>query len=204
MRTKTLTALMLGALLTVAVPPAPAMAAGDANPAPAPQGAPDGAACGLITRAEIEALQGARLVQAKGSDSAQGGFIVSQCFYQLEEFPRSVSLTLTRGDESAPGAARDRWNEIFHDGAGDGAVKESRAQTGKEARTDAAKEKKEGRPRRVDDVGDEAFWSGNAQVGALYILEGDVYIRLSVGGGEPEQARIERSRALARKALRRL
>jgi hypothetical protein len=56
----------------------------------------------------------------------------------------------------------------------------------------------------VSGVGDEAWWTGNAQVGALYVLKGDAFLRISVGGGEPERARIERSRLLARRALRRL
>ena len=40
--------------------------------------------------------------------------------------------------------------------------------------------------------------------GALYVLKGDVFFRVSVGGPEKEEAMIDRCKALADKALARL
>ena len=37
--------------------------------------------------------------------------------------------------------------------------------------------------------------------GALYVLKNDVFIRISVGGPESEDAKINRCKALAEKAL---
>jgi hypothetical protein len=44
--------------------------------------------------------------------------------------------------------------------------------------------------RRVRGVGDEAFWNGSSLGGGLFVLKGDVYVRLSVGGPEPEAVEI--------------
>jgi hypothetical protein len=41
-------------------------------------------------------------------------------------------------------------------------------------------------------------------VGALYVLKGNTFVRISVGGVREEPARIEKSVALARLALKRL
>jgi hypothetical protein len=53
-------------------------------------------------------------------------------------------------------------------------------------------------------VGEKAFWSGNRFGGALYVLKGDVFIRISVGGPDKEETKIEKSKRLAEKALGRL
>ncbi len=75
--------------------------------------------------------------------------------------------------------ARDYWKQHFH--------------TGRK------------RPaRKIDGVGDEAYWTVGAMVGALYALMGDRFIRVSVGGYKTERERIETSERLARLVLRRL
>jgi hypothetical protein len=53
-------------------------------------------------------------------------------------------------------------------------------------------------------VGEEAYWVGGPVVGALYILRGDTFLRISVGGVREESRRIEKSIALARAALKRM
>lgn len=40
--------------------------------------------------------------------------------------------------------------------------------------------------------------------GAIYVLKNDVFIRISVGGPESEESKINHSKALAEKALARL
>ena len=56
-------------------------------------------------------------------------------------------------------------------------------------------------PKKIDGVGDEAYWSGNRFGGALYVLTKDVIIRVSVGGPNNEQTKIDKSKALAQKAI---
>ena len=53
-------------------------------------------------------------------------------------------------------------------------------------------------------MGDEAFWTGSSLGGGLFVLKGDAYFRLSVGGPDSEPVKIEKLKKLARKALRRL
>jgi len=53
-------------------------------------------------------------------------------------------------------------------------------------------------------IGDEAFWTGNRVGGVLYVLKKDVFIRVSLGGSDTPETRINKSKALAEKALGRL
>lgn len=65
-------------------------------------------------------------------------------------------------------------------------------------------EKKKDPPRPIPGAGDEAFWTGDARAGALYVLSADAVLRISVGGVSDEEERIRRSKVLARAALNRL
>jgi hypothetical protein len=56
-------------------------------------------------------------------------------------------------------------------------------------------------PKKVEGIGDDAYWIANRVGGALYVLKNDVFIRISVGGPESEDAKINRCKALAEKAL---
>jgi hypothetical protein len=58
--------------------------------------------------------------------------------------------------------------------------------------------------KKIDGVGEEAFWVGNRVGGAMYILKGNASIRLSIGGPDNEEEKIKKTRALAEKALARL
>ena len=60
------------------------------------------------------------------------------------------------------------------------------------------------RPRTIQGLGEQAYWVGSPLVGALYVLKGNTFLRISVGGVREESARIEKSVALARLALKRL
>ncbi len=71
----------------------------------------------------------------------------------------------------------------------------------------AGEEEEEGKkspPQRVADLGDEAFWTGTQISTALYVLKGDSYIRISVGGAGDQALKLEKSRKLAEFALKRL
>ena len=139
-------------------------------------------ACALLTAKEIEAA--ARAAAAiEALVAIRGELNVRQCFYQLPTFEKSVSLEVTSG----PGA-KAYWRKAFHE---------------KRLEEEEGEEEKE-RPERVTGVGKEAFWTGSARLGGLYVLKKDSILRLSIGGAESKDAKLAKLRALARSALKRL
>jgi hypothetical protein len=79
-----------------------------------------------------------------------------------------------------------------------------RGEDDSEEERSAEKGEKRAKPRPVAGIGDEAFWISNPVSGALYVLKGSSYLRISIGGGDPESAKIEKTIELARHALGRL
>jgi hypothetical protein len=164
-------------------------------------------ACVLITKEEAQAIQGSPITETKSSAQSSGGLRVAQCFYSATDFSRSISLAVTQTDPAAPikRTAREFWNDTF-----------SRYRTEEtESPKEELKEKKEtgqGReeeerstpPKKVDGIGEEAFWTANRFGGALYVLKKDVFIRISVGGSDEADIKRKNSVALAQKALDRL
>lgn len=59
-------------------------------------------------------------------------------------------------------------------------------------------------PRRVADVGEEAYRVGGRVSGTLYALKGERFLRVSLGGPDEDAARRQKVRAVAQKALARL
>jgi len=100
----------------------------------------------------------------------------------------SIVLTVTRKAEGGVDPSQS-WREIFH--------REESAR-----KKEAKEEEKE--PLQVVGVGDEAFWTGNRVGGALYVLKGNCYIRISVGGAGDQAQKIENSKKLALAVLKRL
>lgn len=142
--------------------------------------------CDLITSEEIEALQGGAVVGTKSSRRAGGGLAFNQCFFSLAEFSKSVHLEVVQNDPDHPSPVDPvrHWKELFH--------------------RDWDPTRKKGVPIKVDGVGDEAFWTGDARIGALYVLQGQSYIRLSVGGQSERSEKMDSAKILALKALNRL
>lgn len=144
--------------------------------------------CSLIAPEEVARIQSEAVVGTTTSSRSSGGLVHDHCFYTLPTHVNSVSLELVRRDASSPAGPgpKEHWAQLFH-----GPRKPGR-------------EKKEGLPIPVEEIGDEAFWSGNAMTGALYVLKGDRYLRIGVGGGEAMDSRIDKARRLAASALARL
>jgi hypothetical protein len=211
-------------------PPAPAQPSPTPSPTPAatavatvpsPQAkAPLPDACTLITKEEIQAVQGAPIKDTKSSGQATGEFAVSQCFYTATEYTKSVSLALTLRNPNGAGTRgpRDFWKETFGKFEGDGAKadkggnkdragKEGAEKEGAESRGRGGEreEEKEGKPpTKVESVGEAAFWTGSRFTGVLYVLKGDAFIRISIGGSDTDEVRLQKSKALAEKAVSRL
>ncbi len=59
-------------------------------------------------------------------------------------------------------------------------------------------------PKKIGELGDDAYWVGNRFGGVLYVLKGDCFISIGLGGTDDEHTKIEKSKVLAQKAVQRL
>ena len=178
---------------TSAATPEPKTISNEASaPSPAAS-AEEGAgeyACTLLTREETEAVQGEQFKATKASQKSGAGLTISQCYFELPTTVNSIVVTVTQ--KAAGPAGRDpsqSWQEIFH-----------REKTS----VKKGEEKEEKEPEKIEGVGDEAFWTGTRVGGALYVLKGNSYIRISVGGAGDQAQKTEKSKALALSVLKRL
>ena len=150
--------------------------------------AADNFACTLLTKEETQAVQGEPFKSTKPSEHSSAGLLISQCYFELPTSVNSVVLTVTRKAEGGRDPS-DSWREIFH-------------------RDESASKKEEGeeekKPLKIDGLGDEAFWTGTRVGGALYVLKGNCYIRISVGGAGDQAQKMENSKKLAADVLKRL
>jgi len=146
--------------------------------------------CRLLTDAEVRAVQGHAPTQKIPSKQPAGSFRFTQCYYRTAELSSSVSVALgiplTDNKRSGP---RDYWQAQF-----------KREQRDEREESDEKKQE----PRRLAGLGDEAFWVGDPVTGALYVLRGEVFLRVSVGGPADQSEKIKRARTLAIYALKRL
>ena len=165
--------------------------------------------CDLITNSEIEAVQGEAVSTAKGSERANGTLIISQCFYQLPTFNKSVSLEVIRRDPRHPSknAIKDFWQQRFHRREEKEEERERAEERERRARPGQSKAEEEAegsRPQKITGIGEEAFWSVNSITGALFVLKNDAVVRIGVGGPEAQAVKIKKALALAQKGLKRL
>ncbi|HEY6070184.1 MAG TPA: hypothetical protein VIU85_02340 [Chthoniobacterales bacterium] len=181
------------------------------NESSPPSNRPKIDACGLITKDEIEKIQGSPIKDAKGSENSDNSYRIAQCFYTAETFNKSVSLAVTQSNPGSPNAKnpRDFWKQSFgrwSDAAKDKEKEEEeKGDKRKKESLEEHEERESGQPpKKIDGIGDAAYWTANRMGGALYVLKNDVFIRISVGGPESEESKIEHSKALAEKALSRL
>ncbi len=144
-------------------------------------------ACTLLTKEEIQAVQGEPFKDTKPSQKTGAGLSVSQCYFELPTAANSVVLTVTRKADGGREPSQS-WHDIFHS----------------EKRSERKEEGREKEPQKIDGLGEEAFWTGNRVGGALFVLKGNCYIRISVGGAGDQAQKIEKSKALAESVLKRL
>ncbi len=144
-------------------------------------------ACALFTAQELQAAQGEALSQTTPTTPGVGDYTIAQCYFALPTNTNSVVITVAqRGSGPGGKEPREFWEETFH------------REGGKEGEREEEEEKRP--PLKVEGVGEEAYWVGSAVGGALYVLKGDLYLRVSTGGKE----QIERSKKLAQIALAKL
>jgi len=162
------------------------------------QAKPD--ACALLTSADIQAVQGDPVQETKPSSQPAGGLVMSQCLFRTAAPSKSVSLAVSSAGSVSP---RAFWQKQFHSGQPERGEREKDNPAA--GRKNAKQEEEEStQPRAIKGVGEQAYWVGSPMVGALYVLKGDTFLRISVGGVREEAARIQKSIALARLALKRL
>ena len=152
-------------------------------------------ACSLISKQEIESVQNAPVKEAKSSEHLDGTFRVSQCLYTAAEFSKSVTLALVRSDpkEGSKRSPKDFWKEKFD------------PYQNEEPKTKTGEEKEQGpAPKKIEGLGDEAYWVANRFGGILYVLKGDAFISIGIGGTDDQETKLKKSKALAEKALQRL
>ncbi len=154
-------------------------------------------ACTLLTSADIQAVQGEPLKTTKPSQLAGHEFVIDICYYELPTPSNSVSVSLAQPNRDKKDSVREFWQNTFGDsehgrkekereGAGEGEIE------------------KGAQAQKISGLGEEAFWFSSPIGGVLYVLKGDHYIRLSVGGKGTSEAKLNKSKALAKKAVARL
>jgi hypothetical protein len=162
--------------------------------------------CALLTKEEVSEVQGSPVTGTKNSERSAQGVSTTQCFYSTAEFNRSINLTVTRRDPAADGnrSARDVWRESFGRFSNPDAEAEEEHKEPKAGRRSEEEREKEAKPpTRVEGLGEEAFWTSG--IGStLYVLKGEQFLRISIGGPEKDEGKLEHAKRLAAKALERL
>ncbi len=153
-------------------------------------------ACSLLTTEEIAAIQGAAPTATTPTQSTQDGMTVTQCLFTLPTAANSIALTLSQRADGAGGRdARETWNEMFH--AAHPGKREEEEQHGEGEKRDRSSDK-------VENLGDEAFMTSLRFGAVLYVLKGERFLRVSIGGPHPGNEQVEKPKALAAAALKRL
>jgi len=118
----------------------------------------------------------------------------------------SVSLALTERDPASDSARdpREFWKDAF------GRYEETQKEITDEEREKKQslnEEEEEARarpPKKIEGLGDSAWWTAGRMGGAIYVLKNNAFLRVSVGGTGKEEEQMERAKKLAAKALSRL
>jgi hypothetical protein len=187
---------------------------------------PQSETCRMLSAEDVREVQGEAPQEAQGSEHLAGGLSMSQCFYRLPTFSKSVNVELIRGEGGESAAVKEFWALRFHPEA----VKKrelerehseeqerelerqkERERASGQVREGGHKEKEregeeeESRPQRVAGLGEDAYWSGNQITGALSVLtRKNAIVRVSLGGPESRDEKIKKASALARKLLNKL
>jgi len=98
--------------------------------------------------------------------------------------------TLAGAKSSSPDAVKNYWEEAFGE--------KDKSKGGER------EEERSAPPQRVAGVGEEAFWIGNNRGGAVYALNRDKLVRVSVGGPDDQKTKIEKSKRFVPDVLQRL
>jgi hypothetical protein len=172
--------------------------------------------CNLLTTDDLKAVQRESYKDALRSDRLDGDFVGAQCYYAMPTSVNSVVVNVTTAtDEAGAPNPKAFWEKTFGVDEEKGRAAKGEREREKEKRErEKEKPKERGReegeekeglpPERVKGLGDEAFWVGSAVGGALYVLKNDLFFRVSVGGGGDQKSKLNKSKTLADKILKKL
>src|SRR3989442_12847275 len=118
--------------------------------------------CKLLSSAEVEAVQGESVKEAKAGAQPSGAMLMSQCVFHTSTSAKSVNVALATprraGDSGL--APREFWQRQFHSTE----VKEKETRVaGKEAAPERDEEGSRARP--IDGPGEEGNWGGHTGAG---------------------------------------
>ncbi len=171
------------------------------------------AACSLVNAKEVGEIQGATMTEPLSSEASDGNILTSHCYYGSTVPNASVSLTVIQRDPAHPSkrAPSVFWREIFNKSGenkpgeeGEAEEKEKREKEGSSAKNEEEEAREKFHPQKISGIGEEAFWMGGRIGSTLYVLKNDVILRVSFGGMDTAEKKLEKSKALAMKALTRL
>jgi hypothetical protein len=157
--------------------------------------------CKLLSGADIQAVQADPVEETKPGTQPSGGLVMSQCLYRTANPSKSVSVAIASAGSTSP---RAFWQKQFQSANSSSEEKEHEKTAAEQKPGKHEEEEESTRPRTIQGLGEQAYWVGSPMVGALYVLKGNTFLRISVGGVREEPARIQKSVALARLALKRL
>lgn len=145
-------------------------------------------ACKLLSNEEIASIQGEPPARTQLLGESDGQLAVSQCNFLLPSGSNSMAVRVVeRGSGPNARDPKEVWQETFHGPP-----------------LDPANARHARKPEKVEGVGDEAFWLGNAKSGGLHVLSGNRYIRVNVGGQEEVPAKIAKTTKLSHLIVPRL
>ncbi|HEY6972184.1 MAG TPA: hypothetical protein VJA94_23430 [Candidatus Angelobacter sp.] len=152
----------------------------------------------------MKQVQGEDVVEKKYSEQGGSSFLFRSCFYRTAAFANSISLSLAVPAPAGKGAEgpREYWMKHFRDAdtSADSQAVEHEKSEGK----NEEEGERHSKPVEVKGIGEQAYWIANPRVGALYVLERNYFLRISVGGKGTDDLRSKKARDLARAALKRL
>ncbi|HKR63307.1 MAG TPA: subclass B3 metallo-beta-lactamase [Thermoanaerobaculia bacterium] len=140
--------------------------------------------CGLLTRDDIRAVQGADFSSATESVRNGGNLTLEQCYYAMPVSSDSINVEV-----ASEGPVRELWRQ--------------RMSANRRDREEEEREGKVEEKERVRGVGEEAWWV-RGRAGALYVLSGERWVKISIGGSATEKEKITRAKRLAKLVLSRL
>jgi hypothetical protein len=150
--------------------------------------------CSLLTGEDIRIVQGETVRESKESIQRGGAVILSQCYFILPTSSKSISLELARPAPKA--AAQHPVGELWRQ-----RIAATERRNGEEE-----EERKGGSGQRVKihGVGQEAVWVRMGPTAALYALDGERWLKVSIGGTESEKRKIAKAKRFLLLALQRL
>lgn len=178
--------------------------------------------CDLLTNADLQAVQGEPAADSQGTEHLSDALSMSQCFFRLNTFDKSVSLEVVRPKEGeqSKDALKELWQQKFKRAEEEAARV---AELERRQQAELEREKAEGGvrvpgrpkrhkpwkeevapPQRVRGVGDEAFWARNSDGGALFVLRKDLFFSVTLSGREEREVKIRTATELAKRVLKNL